>query len=364
MNILILNRVKTHLLDEDSRPLDSFQCLSYDYFMHGYYWGFKNLGHSVFLNWDHSCIFRGRFLVLFPKLSRLLYMFFRITQVYWLDRFLFSVFIGIFCKKNNIDFIFSELNPFVCPKIVKLFSPLTCNTQWIGVFPEMLPRGLKSLLPHYDFLWNPCIFDQSKQVFPAPLDKLYYIGSSVNTAVFYPDKEPKYDFDVVFIGSLGPSHSNRLHYLEAIADRFESFSFWGTVHPTLQISPKLAKCFKGWAQPNLVRKLLSSSKVAINLFLNNYDRVSKGCNTRLFEIAACNGACQLLPSTPLVYDFFEPSKDLLMFSDMENMIDLIDLLLKDSAYRQYLASNAYKKSSLYSFESRALTIASYFDKLT
>ena len=157
MNILILNRVKTHLLDDNSRPLDSFQGLSYDYFMHGYYWGFKNLGHSVFLNWDHSCIFRGTFLVSFPILSRLLYIFFRITQLHRLDRIIFSVFLGIFCKKNNIDFIFSELNPFVCPKIVKFFSPLTYNTQWIGVFPEMLPRGLKSILPDYDFLWNPCI---------------------------------------------------------------------------------------------------------------------------------------------------------------------------------------------------------------
>ena len=358
MNILILNKVKTHLIDKTSPPTTPLEYLGHDYFMHGFYWGFKDLGHTVFLNWDQSFFIRASFLLSSPKFSSITYVILKILQLYRLDRFFFSLSLGIFCKVKNINLLFSELNSFIDPNVVRFISPSTCISQWIGVFPEMLPNGLKHLMPHYDFLWNPCIFDQNNQKFPAPENKLQYIGCSVNTALFYPDLDNSYEYDVVFIGTLGPFHSDRLSYLEAIAENFESFGFWGSIHPSIQVSSKLSQAFNGWADPTTLRKVISSSKVAVNLTLNNYDRVKKGFNSRLFEIAACCGACQILPENKLINDFFQPSIDLLTFHDIPDMVRIIQTLLLNPTMRASLASNSFSKSKNYTYKARASKILS------
>ena len=46
--------------------------------------------------------------------------------------------------------------------------------------------------------------------------------------------------------------------------------------------------YKGQVWTNDYVKVIAASKIVLNLFLNDYDKVKSGVNQRAFEIPACN----------------------------------------------------------------------------
>jgi spore maturation protein CgeB len=343
--------MKPIFLKDDVKNINDY--LNYDYFFDGWIEGFKKLGHNVFVLWDESFYLSPQL-----KLNNLnkynkLYSFIK-NNIPEHERFLFSKKIANYCKKHQIDCIFTEINSFISPKIIKKYYPNITITQWYGVFPYMSNKDTINILNEYDIIWSPIIFDLDKiDLNNANIDKFKYIGSSVNQKKFYYEYDKNFAYDIVFIGGVGQEHLNRIKILELIAQKYDNFVFYGYGVENIPNNHILKQKYKGWADVNTIRKLYSSSKIVLNLTLNNYDKVIKGFNSRLFEISACNGAVQIVPNDKKILDFFIPNEEVVVFDNIEDLFYKIDDLLHNDKKRKKIANSAYKKSKLYTYDKRA-----------
>ncbi len=353
MNILILTKLKPQILKANHTSVEDY--IEEDHFFDGYARGFKKLGHNIFLNWEESFFISQKFRLKFDLLSRILKFIFRKTRFDRIDRYLFSRKISKFCKENNIDFIFTEINSFISPLVIKKYFPKVLVTQWYGIFPEMSSRDTLNILSEYDYIWGPCEFYRNKVNFKG-IEKLHYIGCSVNHTQYFYDYDENLAYDIIFVGGVGNAHSNRIDLLEKIAKKYDDFAFYGYGIENIPENYKLKEKYKGWASTNELRKLFSSSKVAINLTLNDYEKVKRGFNARLFEIAACGGSMQLCKSDQKINEFFKIGSDLDVFDDEEEMIAKIDYYLNHREERIVLAQNAVQKISRYTYYNRAKII--------
>ncbi len=351
MNALILGRVidpfqKKKILNVNKyiRETDHFG---------GFVRAFEGLKVDVFISWRVRFIYNGKFQQLFPLIFRFFDFF--IKNIYLLrifDRFLLSLHIGYFCKKKSIDFIFTELNGSISPKLIKKLSPSTVVTQWMGVFPDQIHKSVSEVFHEYDYLWCPCIFDEQKVVFKG-MDKLFYVGSGYDPGTQYYEYDPKYAYDIAFYGGIEKTHSERLEVLEFIAENYQNFAIYGYGLSNISSHSVIRKFYKGWLEPSDIRKLISSSKIIINLTLDRYDLIKKGFNARLFEVAACNGAVQILKNDSKIFDYFDQSKEVITFKDLDDLKMKIDFLLNDSVFRKDMSNLAFKKVKSYSFEGKA-----------
>lgn len=345
MNVLILTKSRPNLLRAYlSKTVSEY--IQNEPSFGGWNDGFVDSGHKVFLNWEESFFLSTSLKIRFLSIYRALSYLMRITGLKKLDRLLFSKKIALYCKSNRIDLIFTELNGSISPKFIRHWYPDVVCTEWFGVFPDMAARDTVRLASEYDILWTPCEFDMNKVAFDC-ISSIRYIGSSFNEKFYYHDFDPQFAFDVVFVGGVCGKHKNRLDFLEEIAKSFENFAFYGYGNELIPQGYKLKEKFMGYATPDILRKLFSSSKIAVNLTLDGYDRATRGFNERLFEIAACGGALQLCLNDSKLNEYFVVGEDLDVFSDKESLIEKIKHYLADEALREKNVSSSYMKSKSY-----------------
>lgn len=353
MNILILTKLNVDLMKGVPNSADEY--LSKEPVFGAWDEAFRLSGHSTFSNWEESIFLSPNLKLTFPIMYRWLSSAMRLTRLHKLDRFLFTKKIAKLCSQKKIDVIFTEINASFSPKQLKKCLPKTICTEWIGVFPDSLPIDTQKIACEYDFLWAPCEFDHSKVAFDG-LHKFHYIGSSVNDKLYYYDFDPNYAYDVVFVGGIGGKHQNRVEILEEVAAKFNNFAFFGYGAENLPSNSILKQKFRGWVTPDIARKLYSSSKVAINLTLDGFDKAKKGFNMRLFEIAACGGALQICMFDDKIHDFFEIGNDLESFDSKVELIEKIEKSLKDKNRRDQMVARSLEKSRNFTFRTGAKKI--------
>jgi hypothetical protein len=359
MNILVLTKMKEYFLKSDVQNVNDY--LKYDYFFEGFVNGFKKLGHNVHLMWDESYFLPPFFKLKFLFGYKVCYFLFKKTGFRNVDRYLLSKKIATYCKENKIDFIFTEINNFISPATIKKINPAILVTQWYGIFPEMSNKDTLKILSEYDVIFGPCEFHKDKVFFDG-IDRLIYIGCGVNNRQFFHDFDTKFQYDIVFVGGVGKGHNSRIEILEFLAQNYDSFAFYGYGIENIPNNYKLKSRFKGWADVDTIRKLYSSSKIVLNLTLDGYERVKKGFNTRLFEISACNGGVQIVKNDAKIKDFFEPSVDLEVFEDIDDLKAKIDIMIKDSTKRKIMSDSAYKKSQLHTYDEKAKMICDFISE--
>ena len=360
MNILILTKIKPLLLK--GNVSDVYSYIENDYFFEGYYSGFKDLGHKVFLMPDESYFIPTKIKYFSPFTHRVIAYFLRKLKLHIIDRILLSKKVGLFCKDNSINFIFTEVNPYISPEVIKQYSPSTFVTQWYGIVPSISDTETMKMLPEYDFLWTPGVYNRDKVDFDG-IDNAVYIGTAMNPKLLYHEYDSRFAYDVVFGGRLGREHMHRLPILEKLAQSFEDFAFYGYGAENIPLGYALKNKFKGWADAPTLRKIYSSSKIILNLTMDDYSIITKGFNARLFEIPQCNGGMQILPYDPKISDYFEVGKEVICFSDVDDLIEKIKLYLKDEQTRTVIANNAYLKSQKYTYFERAKAICEYIKKI-
>lgn len=353
MNILVLTKLKKEFFKKELMSVEEY--IKNDHFFDGFYEGFKKLGHTTYLNWEESFFIPQTLNIKSSHFSKFLRSVMKKRSLKVLDRYLFSKKIATFCEKNKIDMIFTEINSFISPQTIKKYYPKVTVTQWFGVFPEMVNKDTLKILSEYDYIWAPCEFDR-KKITQSYIDKFRYIGCAVNDRKFYYDFDERYNYDVVFVGGVGKGHSNRIEFLEAIAQNYENFAFFGYGIENVPKHYKLIKKYKGWISHDEMRKLFSSSKIALNLTLDGYDRVKRGFNARLFEIAACGGAMQLCVYDEKINEFFTIGEDLDVFINPKECIEKIGIYLKDDTKRQLLSKNSLAKSKNFTYDVKAQKI--------
>lgn len=349
MNILILTKAKPVFLKSAN---DVSEYILNDHHFNGFYNAFKKLGHNVFLNWEESYFLPVKFKAKHTFMFRLINYFMRKSKIKTIDRYLLSRKVAKFCEDNKIDLIYTELNSFISPKIIKRFYPNIVITQWFGVFPEMVDKEMMNIYQEYDINWCGGLYDTDKYYFDG-IEKLIYIPCAVNEDLVYHDYDEAYGYDVVFVGGITKKHMNRADFLEAVAERFENFAFYGYGIENVPNNSKLRKYFKGWADVQTLRKLFSSSKIAINIPLDNYDRLKKGFNARLFEIAACGGSLQLVLYDEKVEEFFKFGEDLDYFRTKEELVGKIEYYITHQEERMRMVKSSKEKVKNHTYYNRA-----------
>lgn len=359
MNILFLTKLSACFIE--NVPSGPNEYLNKEPFFGSWDEAFRLAGHATFSNWEESFFLSPALKLKFPFLYRILSKAFRLTGFYKLDRFLFSNKIARLCSQKKIDLVFTEINAFISPKQLKQKLPGLICSEWIGVFPDSLPLDIQNIACEYDFLWAPCEFDETKVAFEG-LHKFNYIGSCANEKQYYFDLDKDYAYDVVFVGGISGRHQNRIEILEEVASKFNSFAFYGYGCENLPSGSILKKKFRGRATPDIARKLYSSSKVALNLTLDGFDKARRGFNMRLFEIAACGGALQICKYDEKIQEFFNIGDDLEVFNSKTELVEKIEKCLGDKSRREQMVCKSFEKSRNFTYQTRAKKILDIITK--
>ena len=85
--------------------------------------------------------------------------------------------------------------------------------------------------------------------------------------------------------------------------------------------------------------LFNTAKININL---NMHCISSGIPLRVTDILACEGFC-LTNYQPEIAEYFEDGVDLVMYNDIEDMLNKIDYYLEHEEERKLIAHNGYLK---------------------
>ena len=345
MNILVLAKLKLHLI-KGKKISDIKEYIENDHFFSGFVDGFEKVEENkVFVLADELFFFNYKLALK----HRVIYRYFKgiinRSKIYKIDNYLFSRKIAKFVNKNKIDFIFTELNDFIIPDVIKKYADRkVVISEWFGIFPEMVSTKHLNRLPQYDFIWMPGDINEEFTKKNIPVNNICIINAAYNEKFMHNMPNEKFSYDVVFVGSLTRSHSERIEILENIAQNFGNFAFYGYGEENIPENYKLKQHFKGWASNKNQKYIYSNAGIAINLLLDNYERVKSGVNHRTFEIPACMGALQIAQWNKNIFDFFEEDKEIVTFKTIEELIEKIKYYIDNEDERLKIVQKAYEKN--------------------
>ncbi|MCK9328561.1 MAG: glycosyltransferase [Candidatus Cloacimonetes bacterium] len=155
-----------------------------------------------------------------------------------------------------------------------------------------------------------------------------------------------FNADVSFMGAAYPNRINFFKQLILNIDRSVNFKIWGTGWSN-QILPQeyipLNDNRISIEQSNIIYQ---TTKININLHSamndNLFDIYGDFVNPRTFEIAACGGF-QLVDDRESIRELFEPDKDIVVFSSLEEAIDKIKYYLTNESLRKKIANAGREK---------------------
>ena len=85
--------------------------------------------------------------------------------------------------------------------------------------------------------------------------------------------------------------------------------------------------------------IFHNSKINLNITSRT---IESGISQRVFDILACGGFC-LTNYQPEIDEFFEDGKELVMYTDVEDMLNKVEYYLEHEEERIKIAQNGYKK---------------------
>ncbi|PCJ20649.1 MAG: hypothetical protein COB02_03750 [Candidatus Cloacimonadota bacterium] len=315
--------------------------------------GFEKLGYKVVF--DYKTDFFG-----FPNFFVKFKFFNLIKRVYKkvfrkLDSYLLNKLLQKKILANKANLLFTVLNPTISIGTLLFLKENNIKSiEWFGVFPFQFKSrdnviltvphfdlivSAGNLLPHFDNRFKPASF---LQVPPALNFK------SIKKWELSIVERKKYSHDIVFIGSVAKVHSNRWDILEAISKKYKNLSIYGYGIDNVPDKYAFKKNYKGSIWGDDYGKVISNSKIVLNLFLNNYSKMASGMNTRAFEIPGC-GSFELSQYVPNLEEFFTIGEDIEAFKDVNDLLNKIDYYLKNKEEREIIANCGFQKVQQYTF---------------
>ncbi len=148
------------------------------------------------------------------------------------------------------------------------------------------------------------------------------------------------DIDVLFIGAL---HFTKMPVLAALKKAFgRRFRLHGLAGWKRNLYFNARHGWTGWVRPVAfedVVPLYRRAKIGVNL--HNRGQYTVG-NYRLFDLAG-NGVMQLSDGGAYLSHFLEPDREVVGFSDLDELIEMIRYYLANENARMELARNAYRR---------------------
>lgn len=131
------------------------------------------------------------------------------------------------------------------------------------------------------------------------------------------------------------SSLERLDYLSAIGEKFNLAIYTGST-PVKEINAD----YRGFADyEKEMPRIFNGAKINLHFSPRN---IRSGVSLRVFDVLASNGFL-LTTYQPEIAELFRDGRELVMFSEKEELLDKIDYYLKNDAERARIAGNGYKK---------------------
>jgi len=159
------------------------------------------------------------------------------------------------------------------------------------------------------------------------------------------DDQAFYGSDISFMGAAYPNRVNFFkHFKKA------NLKLWGTGWSESELSHYNIPLGQQRITPEQSNIIYQATKININLHSANngymeeamFDPIGDFVNPRTFEIAACGGF-QLVDDRPAIRELFEPDKEVVLFSSVEEAIDKANYYLKNDSLRQEIALASQQK---------------------
>ncbi len=233
-------------------------------------------------------------------------------------------------------------------KQIENYNPDIVYIQDLGVLkPEILKKVKKyckllvgqiaSPLPSNEHL--KC-FDLIITSFPHFVDKFKKMGISseyqklaFESRVLDKIEKQKRIYDVTFIGSFTPYHSEGTRILEEVC-RHIPVHIWGQGLKYLSPFSPLRKNYHGEAWGLDMYKILAQSKIVINRHIDVSGDYAN--NMRLYETTGM-GAMLITDHKKNLNDLFKVSKEVVEYKNSKDLIDKINYYLKNDKEREIIA---------------------------
>lgn len=204
---------------------------------------------------------------------------------------------------------------------------------------------------------------QSEKIFPA------FDNRILNN---FP-KDSIRDIECSFVGSLTYSHLKRITILKQIIDKTD-VKVWGR-RPYL-LSRSILKnpgyldyFFKAWSIRNSLElpvwglemySIMLRSKLSLNIHVDAAGDLS--ANIRMFE-ATGMGSLLITEKSSNIHELYEPGKEVLVYSNVDEMIDLISFYSENDSCRQSIATAGQEKTlRFHNVDARSLELLNIFER--
>ena len=162
--------------------------------------------------------------------------------------------------------------------------------------------------------------------------ELWYLGFEPNILKRI---KPAATSDVLFVGSLFRAHSNRIVFLERLAEEL-SFDWWGPLQDTLAPESPLRDLYRGEAWGLDMLNLLAGSKICLNYHIDEAGDWAN--NMRLFEATGV-GTLLLTDQKKNLNELYQIGTEAIAFSSVDECIELVTHYLAHPNERKSIATS-------------------------
>ena len=328
--------------------------LKYSSHVNGLIEGFKKNNITPVLYFRMHYFFNYKFLY---KSKKYKYFFVPYNFLFgFIDNWLLYRMIFKKIQKEKINYYFTELNPTITRSFLKKLKSFNIfSIEWFGLFPNQLRFNTRpnKTLQYFDLIasgenYLPYFKNKPKKFLLIPqaisikkIEKVYVDSKKI--------------IDILFIGSVAKIHSNRWDYLEFLYKNYKNIEFYGFGIDQVPGKYNFKSIFKEGLWGDEYFKKMKNSKIIINLFQDDYENLSDGINIRAFEIPAC-GSLQLCKRLSFLNNYFTEDKDIVLFSDVNELKEKIDFYLKNEIKRNFIISNGFESVKKYDYKNQLKTI--------
>jgi hypothetical protein len=221
----------------------------------------------------------------------------------------------------------------------------TLLVQYTGVYPDALPpndpvrRGLAAADVAI------CNSEEiARQAARLGCRQVRFIWSAYEDSHFHDiDALPwtQRPFEVGFVGELGSLHSARRAFLTELFERCRDLKM--SLHTNSKDLPvALRSTARPAGGPRDMARLLSLSRISLNVQADGNEHETRGTNFRTFEIPAAR-CVQVMPSQKGIEDIFVPDQDIVCVASAAEAEYRIRALLADPQHAEAMVRRAYVK---------------------
>lgn len=235
---------------------------------------------------------------------------------------------------QDLSFLKAEELNYIREKVRGILLVGQHSCAWAG----------NDVVRNYDFLWTsfPHFMDKLKQnAVEHDFLQIGFGGERIFDALGWPDGNRP--FDVSFVGGVGAHWSRGNELLERVAQKIDSFTWWG--YGNDQLPPCLLKrIWQGQAWGLDMYRVYMRSKIVIN----RHGEVAQGIsnNMRMFEATGC-GALMMTEASENLDCYFEDGFECVSYTDESDLIEKIRYYLDHDDERQDIAEAGHQRAMKY-----------------